>query len=62
MKKSFDTVAIFLDMSHNGVMTVSALRDFISLSSKMGYNAVMLYMEDVYPLDGEPYFGYMRGR
>lgn len=62
MKKKFDTVALFLDMSHNGVMTEDALRDFISLASKMGYNAVMLYMEDVYTVPGEPYFGYLRGR
>ena len=28
----------------------------------MGYNCVMLYTEDTYEVDGEPYFGYLRGR
>ena len=62
MKKNFDTIAVFLDMSHNAVMTVPALCDFIVLSKKMGYNAVMLYMEDTYTIESEPYFGYLRGR
>ncbi len=29
---------------------------------KMRYNALYLYMEDVYEIDGEPYFGHQRGR
>ena len=28
----------------------------------MGYNTVQLYTEDTYEADGEPYFGYLRGR
>ena len=28
----------------------------------MGYNSVMLYTEDTYEVEGEPFFGYMRGR
>lgn len=28
----------------------------------MGYNTLMLYTEDTYEVDGQPYFGYMRGR
>jgi hypothetical protein len=28
----------------------------------MGNNLVMLYTEDTYELEGEPFFGYMRGR
>ncbi len=62
MKKHFDTIAVFLDMSHNAVMNVPALCEYITLSKKMGYNAVMLYMEDTYTIEGEPYFGYLRGR
>ncbi len=29
---------------------------------KMGYNALLLYTEDTYEVEGEPLFGYMRGR
>lgn len=28
----------------------------------MGYNMIMLYTEDTYEVEGQPYFGYMRGR
>ena len=28
----------------------------------MGYNTLLLYMEDTYEVNDHPYFGYMRGR
>ena len=51
-----------IDMSRDGVMTVSALKKYITYLSKMGYNAIMLYTEDTYEVLDEPFFGYMRGR
>ena len=51
-----------IDMSRNAVMSMSGLKRFLPLLKKMGYNCVMLYTEDTYEVDGEPYFGYMRGR
>ena len=43
-------------------MSVPALKRYIDVLEKMGYNRLMLYTEDTYELDGEPLFGYMRGR
>ena len=60
--KSFDTLGVMIDMSRNAVMSVDSLKRFLVLLKKMGYNMVMLYTEDTYEVDGEPYFGYMRGR
>ncbi len=51
-----------LDCSRNGVMTVRALQSFIDLLEQMGYDTLMLYTEDTYEVDNEPYFGFMRGR
>ena len=62
MKKKFDTLGVMIDMSRNAVMSVDGLKRFLPLLKKMGYNCVMLYTEDTYEVDGEPYFGYMRGR
>ena len=62
MKKSFDTFGVMIDMSRNAVMSLDGLRRFMPLLKKMGYNCVMLYTEDTYEIEGEPYFGYMRGR
>ncbi len=60
--KKFDTFGVMIDLSRNAVMTVPELKKFISLLAKMGYNQVQLYTEDTYEVDGEPYFGYFRGR
>lgn len=51
-----------IDCSRNGVMTVSAIKRYADLLAKMGYNVIMLYTEDTYEVNGEPYFGYLRGR
>lgn len=62
MKKNFDSLGVMIDMSRNAVMSMDGLKRFLPLLKKMGYNCVMLYTEDTYEVDGEPYFGYMRGR
>ena len=62
MKKTFQTLGVMIDMSRNAVMNINGLKQFLRLLKKMGYNCVMLYTEDTYEVDGEPYFGYMRGR
>lgn len=60
--KNFDTFGIMIDCSRNAVYTVPALEKFIDIMSQMGYNALLLYTEDTYEVEGEPYFGYFRGR
>ena len=60
--KNFDTFGVMIDMSRNAVMSLDGLKRFMTLLRKMGYNTVMLYTEDTYEVEGEPYFGYMRGR
>ena len=53
---------VMLDCSRNAVMKPQEEKKFIDLLAKMGYNCLQLYTEDVYEVDGEPYFGYLRGR
>lgn len=60
--KYFNTFGVMIDMSRNAVMSMDSLKRFLPILKKMGYNCVMLYTEDTYEVDGEPYFGYMRGR
>ena len=62
MGKYFNSFGVMIDASRNAVMSVAGLKRFLTLLKKMGYNCVMLYTEDTYEVDGEPYFGYMRGR
>ena len=61
-KYKYDRFGVMIDMSRNAVMNVPALKNFISVLKKMGYNCVMLYTEDTYEIKGEPFFGYLRGR
>ena len=61
MKKNY-TLGVMLDLSRNAVKNLSKLENIFALLHKIGYNCVMLYMEDTYEVEGEPYFGYMRGR
>ena len=58
----FKTLGVMIDMSRNAVMNLESLKRFLVLLKKMGYNCAMLYTEDTYEVDNEPYIGYMRGR
>lgn len=55
-------LCVMLDVSRDGVMKVDEVKRYAQLIKKMGYNALGLYMEDVYEIEGEPYFGHLRGR
>lgn len=61
-KPEFEWLSYMTDVSRNGVMTLPAIKKMIRYLAAMGYNDMMLYMEDVYELPGYPYFGYQRGR
>ena len=56
------SLGVMVDCSRDAVYTVGALKEYFALLSGMGYSSVQLYTEDVYEVDGEPYFGYLRGR
>lgn len=51
-----------LDVSRNAVLTVKSVKELLRKMSLMGLNLFMLYTEDTFRVEGEPYFGYMRGR
>ena len=55
-------LGVMLDCSRNAVMNVPSLKRFIDNLAKMGYNMLQLYTEETYEIEGEPYFGYLRGR
>lgn len=51
-----------VDCSRNAVMSVNGVKRFIDKLQVMDYNMLMLYTEDTYEVNGEPLFGYRRGR
>lgn len=58
----FDFNGLMIDCSRNGVASIPYIKELIEQLAVMGHTMLMLYMEDVYEVDEEPYFGYMRGR
>lgn len=55
-------LGVMLDCSRNAVMRPEKVVEFASIIGKMGYNTLMLYTEDTYEVENQPYFGYRRGR
>lgn len=60
--KGFNSLAAFLDCSRNAVPTVEMLERFIMDIAALGYDTLYLYTEDTFEMEGEPYFGHLRGR
>ncbi len=58
----FNRFGVMLDCSRGAVLKVSAVKQLINALQKMGYNVLELYTEDTFEVEGEPYFGYLRGR
>ena len=56
------TLGVMLDCSRNAVMKPEKVKEFAKLIADMGYNMLQLYTEDTYEIEGEPFFGHMRGR
>ena len=55
-------MSLMCDCSRGSVMNVDTVKKMIRLLAICGLHSLMLYTEDTYEVDGEPYFGYMRGR
>ena len=62
MANKFKNFGVMIDVSRNAVIKVETFKWYLPILKKMGYNCVFLYAEDTYSVEGEPYFGYMRGR
>lgn len=60
-RSAFKTLGIMLDCSRNAVPTIDYLKEFVRRMALFGFNRLMLYTEDTYQLEGEPFFGYQRG-
>jgi len=58
----FKLNGVMIDVSRNAVLTVTSIKELLQKMALMGLNLLMLYTEDTFEVEGEPYFGYMRGR
>ena len=58
----FERNGLMLDCSRNAVFTVEKVKFLIRTLAKLGMNVLMLYTEDTYEVEGQPYFGAYRGK
>ena len=61
-KAKFDSLTLMADCSRNAVLQVKAVKQLLGELAILGFNGLMLYTEDTYEIEGQPYFGHMRGR
>ena len=59
---TYKTFGVMLDVSRNGVMKVAQVKKYIDYLAKMGYNALELYAEDTYAIEGEPHLAIFAAR
>ncbi|KAJ2756189.1 hypothetical protein IWQ56_006353, partial [Coemansia nantahalensis] len=57
----FETLALMIDCSRNGVLSVKSIWAMLRNMALMGYTMLQLYTEDTFKVAGEPFFGYLRG-
>lgn len=62
LSAKISNMSLMCDCSRGSVMNLASVKKMIRLLALCGYHSLMLYTEDTYEVDGEPYFGYMRGR
>ena len=62
MINEFRHSGLMIDNSRNAVLKPEAVKKLITLLERMGFNTLMLYTEDTYEVNNQPYFGYLRGR
>lgn len=57
-----ESMIFMADCSRAAVLTVETCKKLIAFLAKLGYTGLELYTEDTYEVEGEPYFGHLRGR
>jgi len=58
----FDMNGVMVDSSRNAVMKPDSIKMLLRKMAVMGLDMLMLYTEDTYTIETQPFFGYMRGR
>ncbi|KAF9294351.1 hypothetical protein BGZ88_003994 [Linnemannia elongata] len=60
-KATFENLTVMIDCSRGGVLKQSSVFSMMRNCALMGINMMQLYTEDTYEMEGETFFGYLRG-
>lgn len=61
-KYGLDRLGLMVDCSRGAVPKPDTVKRLIRFMAALGYNTLQLYLEDMFEVEGEPFFGYLRGR
>lgn len=61
-RKKWEHLGYMHDFSRNGILNLTECKRLLNKLFLLGYDRFYMYMEDVYEVDGQPYFGHLRGR
>lgn len=61
-KNNYKSLGVMIDNSRNAILNIDAIKLLIRKMAMMGMGVLQLYTEDTYEVDGQPYFGHLRGR
>ncbi len=59
---TLDRLGLMVDCSRGAVPKPETVKKLIRYMAALGYNTLQLYLEDIFEVEGEPFFGYLRGR
>ena len=60
-KIRYENFGALICCASNGIMKVERVKDLVDKLAAMGYNLLELSIDDMYKIEDEPYFGYLRG-
>lgn len=60
--KSFNDLSLMVDVARNNVLRVETFYRLIKYLALLGYDSIRIYLEDLFEIEDEPYFGHFRGR
>ena len=61
-KLSINDLGVMIDCARNAVPKIETFKEYIIHLALLGYTNLGLYLEDLFEVDNEPMFGYMRGK
>ncbi len=60
--RKFENLGYMVDVARDAVPKIDTLKKLALYLAILGYNRLYVYLEDLFEVKGEPFFGYLRGR
>lgn len=61
-RRNFEKLGYMIDVARDAVPKIGILKKMVLYLAVLGYSRLYLYLEDIFEVSDEPFFGYLRGR